>query len=634
MQLKITFVGYPPFAELAKKVCESFNLPSWVKYEVTEVPLQLLISPDSVRQLKDQFEPSTVVISGDRSALLLKRVIPNLIIPVSVRGFDLLETIQTLDITDEVVVVNYRKNIDEINNISSLLKVKIKQLTFHNIEEAHQILKQLQKEKRKFVIGGSWVCANAPKYGMEGIFYYSQGSMTHALNFALKFLEAYRERLEQFALFKTIVDMNQSGIIYTDRYLRIKVMSEVTESLLGMKRNQAIEKPLYEVIPHFPLKLQTKLNETEPEYNIMFEHQHKKFIADVVPIILQGENMGHIIMFDDIMNVQAKETNIRQKITQKPMIAQYRFEHIVGSSRPIQEAVEQAKKYSQVDSSILIHGESGTGKELFAQSIHNASKRSKHPFVAVNCAAIPENLIDSELFGYEEGAFTGAKKGGKAGLFELAHRGTIFLDEISELPLHLQGKLLRVLQEKEVVRIGGDRVIPINVRIIVASNKDLVECIRNHTFREDLYYRISVLHLNIPPLRERKEDIPLLFKHFLKGYEPLASLVDESLLESIKSYHWPGNIRELKNVVERFRVLLSNEKITPSAVREALHQALSPALDGRSKLDIDPLVEKEKELILQALIQANGNRDKAAKQLGISRTTLWRKLKKYNLNQP
>jgi propionate catabolism operon transcriptional regulator len=291
--------------------------------------------------------------------------------------------------------------------------------------------------------------------------------------------------------------------------------------------------------------------------------------------------------------------------------------------------VEQAKKYSLADSSILIYGESGTGKELFAQSIHMASRRSQHPFVAVNCAALPESLIDSELFGYEEGSFTGAKKGGKTGLFELAHQGTIFLDEISELPLHLQSRLLRVLQEKEIVRIGGDQLIPIDVRIITASNKDLAECVRQGTFREDLYYRISVLQLRVPPLRQRKEDIPLLFRHFIRHREDLMRLITDADLAPLMQYHWPGNIRELENVAERFLVLCQGKSLDRETIRNILQNACGVELKTKFQEKEWKLASlpDEWERIQLALQETGGNKEKAAKLLGISRSTLWRKLK-------
>ncbi|MGI6424651.1 MAG: sigma-54 interaction domain-containing protein [Tepidanaerobacteraceae bacterium] len=250
---------------------------------------------------------------------------------------------------------------------------------------------------------------------------------------------------------------------------------------------------------------------------------------------------------------------MRRELYLKGHVAQHTFEDIITCSSIMEKAISEARQFAQAEAAVVITGETGTGKELFAQSIHNTSQRKGGHFVAVNCAAVPENLLESELFGYEEGAFTGARRGGKKGLFELAHDGTIFLDEIGELPLKLQARLLRVLQEKAVIRVGGDRVIPINVRIIAATHRNLEASVKNGTFRQDLYYRLNVLRLSLPPLRERKDDIPLLIDRLLEKIcnktAKKPPLLSDAVLKIFCSYHWPGNVRELQNILERLVVL-------------------------------------------------------------------------------
>lgn len=624
MNPKIVIVGYRSFSNLAKQAL--IDLPPWVEYEITEMPLQFLTAPDSVQNLQSFFETGTIVICGDRSASYLRKMISNFVVQIKVTGFDLLEIISQIG-SKEIVVMNFREGLDSIDKIASLLNVRIRQIQFQDFEEASAILESLQEEGITDVVGGSWICEAAPQFGMRGHCYYTQNSMISAFQFAYNILKTYRTEIEKFAQFKTIVDMNRSGVISLDTRSRVKIISKTTEQLLGMKSKQAIGKPLHELIPSLIAANPTLLG-NEPQYNLIFEHNHRKLAVDVVPVHTHGVTMGHILALDDVANLQEIEQKIRKKITQKPMVANYGFHDIIGSSSTLQESIRQAKKFSRANSSILIHGESGTGKELFAQSIHRMSARHMKPFVAVNCAALPETLIDSELFGYEEGSFTGARKGGKVGLFELAHQGTIFLDEISELPLHLQSRLLRVLQEKEIVRIGGDQVIPIDVRIIAASNKDLLKCIKEGTFREDLYFRIGVLQLSIPPLRRRKEDIPLLFKHFIQSHERLATKVEEIDLDLLLSYQWPGNVRELENVAERFLVLSEGEKLTRGTLRDLLHLALFPTSSLSSPIeDREEEALSEAELIEKALTEANGNKEKAAQILGISRTTLWRKMR-------
>lgn len=326
-------------------------------------------------------------------------------------------------------------------------------------------------------------------------------------------------------------------------------------------------------------------------------------------------------------------------------VAKYTFEDILGNSKKIMDAIDKARRYGAVDATVLIYGETGVGKEFFAHAIHNVSPRRNGPFITVNCAAIPENLLESELFGYAEGAFTGAKKGGKRGFFEMADGGTIFLDEISDMSDKLQTKLLRVLQEREVMRLGDDRLITVDVRVIAATNSDLKKMVDEKLFRPDLYYRINILTLVVPPLKERREDIPILLDHFLKisckKYNKNIKGIEPNGIDLFYHYDWPGNTRELQNVMERLVILTDNDYISADFVAEALMSS-SPdyTTTSPSPSQTETVYKQELELktdhddqtaILKALTAANGNKKKAAQLLGISRTTLWRKLKKYNL---
>ncbi|WP_428912407.1 sigma 54-interacting transcriptional regulator [Niallia sp. Krafla_26] len=641
MQAKIVYVGHSHFSKLAKQVLKEIDIPQWVNVEVEEFPYKFIISLESIQSLQTLFEPATIVISGDRSSILLKQSLSNFVIPVKLSGFDIFNQIQKLD-SEEVVVVNYRENIQALTRISNLLKTKIRQISFRDRNEAFEIMDQLKEQGVHDVISGSWFYEAASKNGFNAYCYYTYQSMKDASKNALNILKSYRNEMEKSVLFKTIVDMNRSGIISTDTHSKIAVMNHSAERLLGIKRNQTINKDIQTIIPILIEESQVPLSKIDkPTFNIVFEHKDRKFVADIVPVELSGENMGHMVVFDDIATVQQTEQNIRKKMSRKPLKANYTFNDIVGSSEAIKQTISQAKKYSQSDASVLIQGESGTGKELFAQSLHQASSRSLNSFVALNCAAIPENLLDSELFGYEEGSFTGAQKGGKPGKFELAHRGTIFLDEISELPLHLQTRLLRVLQEKEIMRIGGEQMIPVDVRIIAASNKDLLECVKNGTFREDLYYRLNVLQLLIPSLRQRKKDIIELFRYFIRKEEHLNEALSDKDLLILEQNEWKGNIRELENFAERFIVLCQNEILSHDRLTKLLRSSLIPYTFSQNNLVQIQESKKENEnqenglseitQIKEALQQSNGNKSLAAELLGMSRTTLWRKLKQYHL---
>ncbi|GGK35074.1 hypothetical protein GCM10010965_30060 [Caldalkalibacillus thermarum] len=273
-------------------------------------------------------------------------------------------------------------------------------------------------------------------------------------------------------------------------------------------------------------------------------------VVNQTPIEIGREKAGVVTAFQDVTKIQQLEQDLRKELQAKGLSARYSVAHIVGNSARIQETLRILQKIAKTDQTVLILGENGTGKELFAHSIHDLSPRRNGPFLPVNFAGLPESLAESELFGYEEGAFTGAKKGGKPGLFELAHNGTIFLDEIGDASPALQALLLRVLQEKQVMRIGGRRMIPINVRVIAATNKDLKKMVEEGKFRQDLFYRLFVLPLRVPPLRERKEDIPLLVDHFLKEFCTAKVYIADEVMENLVAYHWPGNIRELISVIQ------------------------------------------------------------------------------------
>lgn len=334
-----------------------------------------------------------------------------------------------------------------------------------------------------------------------------------------------------------VISLNGSGII--------NFVNKTAEKMFGIEKAKAIGCSINEIIP----ELKNKCSEQAIK-GVVMSIEQQFLIVSVYPVKYSDDVKGHLILAKKFTDAENEQYKIRKQIMSRGHVAKYNFDDIVGNSQSITNIKAMARKMALSNSSVYIYGQSGTGKELFAQSIHNSSNRREYPFIAINCASIPENLLESELFGYAEGAFTGAKKGGKTGYFELAHMGTLFLDEISEMNLNLQNRLLRVLQEKQVVRIGGDTVIDIDVRIISASNKNLKELVRQNKFRKDLYYRLNVLMLNIPPLCNRKEDIPIIIDAFKKEMEVDFQITDKAM-EIIKNCKWEGNVRELQNFVER-----------------------------------------------------------------------------------
>lgn len=374
----------------------------------------------------------------------------------------------------------------------------------------------------------------------------------------------------------------------------------------------------------------------------------RDIIANAAPIIVDGELRGSVAILDDVSEIikLTKELKEAKQIIRK-LEAKYTFDDIVGYNKLIIAAIEKAKIAADTPATVILRGESGTGKELFAHAIHNLSKRKFNQFVRVNCAALSENLLESELFGYEEGAFTGARKGGKIGLFEQASGGTIFLDEIGDISLSTQIKLLRVLQEKEVVRVGGTKPISIDVRIIAATNMNLEEAIKDGRFREDLYYRINVIPIVIPALRQRKDDINILVHHFINIFnqEYGRSILDisDSAIEALKGYDWPGNVRELENIIGRSIINMThNENIIQVGHLPKLnsryegdnHELDSYIKSNKQYRDItleEASIEAEKRAIISALNKYNNNKTQAAKVLNISIRTLYYKIEKYNI---
>ncbi len=362
----------------------------------------------------------------------------------------------------------------------------------------------------------------------------------------------------------------------------------------------------------------------------------QQILVSQQPIRVDEQTSGVLFTFQNAEAIQKTEHKIRTELNRKGLVARYGFADIVTQNTHMLQLVEKAKRFSVVNGAVLLLGETGTGKELFAQSLHNHSPRSKEPFVAVNCAALPEQLLESELFGYSEGAFTGASKGGKVGLFELAHKGTLFLDEIGEMPIVLQAKLLRVLQEKEVRKIGADKVIPVDVRIISAANCNIMERVKSGTFRLDLFYRISLLSLQIPSLRERKDDIGILFRYFVEQYckrhsQPIPTITVVAT-EALEQFYWPGNIRELRNAAERLAILHSSSEVGLLEIEQldigstSLHGEAMPATFPVKRRLATSLSDED---LYREFLASGMTREAFAQQVGLSRTTLWRKLSKF-----
>ncbi|WP_064091597.1 sigma-54 interaction domain-containing protein [Rossellomorea aquimaris] len=435
----------------------------------------------------------------------------------------------------------------------------------------------------------------------------------------------------------SVVDEEGKGILINPAYTRITGLSQ--EEVIGKPATADISEG--ESIHLKVLQTRRAIRGTKMRVG----PKRKEVIVNVAPIIVNGKLKGSVGVIHDMSEIQSLTQELdRARRIIRTLEAKYMFEDIIGDSEEMNLAVEQAKLGAKTPATVLLRGESGTGKELFAHAIHNASNRKFNKFLRVNCAALSESLLESELFGYEEGAFSGAKRGGKRGLFEEANNGSIFLDEIGELSANTQAKLLRVLQENEIVRVGGTKSIQINVRVIAATNVNLEKGIADGSFREDLYYRLNRMPIQIPPLRNRKSDIPLITEQLItkinQDYGRNVEGVTKDAMMKLMNYHWPGNVRELENVLGRAIIFMkyneinidSNHLPPLESVSKVNQPQLSSTFDRKGDLATQ-LEQFEKNIITQVLEQNKGNKTATAKELNVSVRNLYYKIDKYNLEK-
>lgn len=444
--------------------------------------------------------------------------------------------------------------------------------------------------------------------------------------------------------YEAILDNIHNGIMITDPEGKIIFFSKTYGNFLGIDPKEMTGKHCTEVVENTRMHLIAKTG--IPEINHPHRIRGQDMVVQRIPIEMDGKLIAVYgqVMFKDVRDVQAlakklnfleSKVEFYEKELESLRSSKYTINNIIGKSQNIVELKKSALMAAKNNAPVLLMGESGTGKELFAHAIHYASERRPHPFIRLNCAAIPKDLLEAELFGYEPGAFTGAGSKTKPGKFELAHRGTIFLDEISDLPLDMQPKLLRVLEEKETERLGGTHLTKCDFRLIAATNEDLNKCAEQGKFRKDLYYRLNVVPIQIPPLRERKEDILIIAEHLIQTFNKelgtnVAKMSPE-VLKIFKNYGWPGNVRELANILERTLYAIDGDTIQAhhlplflQGLREGPSK-IRPTLLRRLKEDM------EKEALLHAIRIAKDNKNKAAELLGIHRTALYKKMKKLNI---
>lgn len=435
-----------------------------------------------------------------------------------------------------------------------------------------------------------------------------------------------KDALNRMVLLKnqmeTVLNFVAEGIIAVDHLARIINVNFAAEKMLQVKNSDVLGCHINEVFPGTPIAEVLREGSGFMDREVKMWHQGRQhhYLINAKPMVLDGSVQGVVASFREVQTGMPARTAV---------VAQVNFADIIGSSPLLEQVKEEARKAAKGASTVLITGESGTGKEVFAKAIHFESSRGSKPFVPVNCAAIPETLLESELFGYEEGSFTGAKKGGKQGKFQAAQGGTLFLDEIGDMPLPLQAKLLRVIQEKAVERVGSVHAAPVDVRIIAATHRDLEQMVKQGEFREDLYYRLHVFPLYLPPLRKRREDILPLARSFLHRlatlYHKKVTDISQAAAQRLVEYEWPGNVRELENAMECAIVRMAGDSVTLADLPPKLKESglANTRQEGNNQ---------EQEALFQALAcfgESVEGKAQAAASLGISIATLYRKLRKY-----
>ncbi len=525
--------------------------------------------------------------------------------------------------------------LDESSDLSNILPQLMYQFGVHEFVQGNESSRRskVTVNEKDLVLHTSWFEYDGNKRILVSF---------NQLDTLKKIIKEVDNEAEASSLLSIVMDAINDCIVYVNKDGIVEMLSRAYAEFLSVDRDWAIGRHVRDVIENTRMDVVTKTGKSEVAQ--VQEINGRNMIATRIPIFVNGKVVGAVgkVLFRDvdelntlylrINNIQ-KELNLYRDEFKKANKASYALESIIGESPGMKQLKDLVKKVGNTNSNVLILGESGTGKELFAHAIHNNSKRVDAPFIKVNCSAIPFELLESELFGYEEGSFTGARKGGKIGKFKAADGGTIFLDEIGELPMSMQAKLLRVLQDREIEKIGSNISEKVDVRVIAATNKNLENMVNEGHFRLDLFYRLNVVNIRVPSLRERREDIPVLAKYLMEKISEKEGIrvdgISFKALDFLKNYDWPGNVRELENTLERAINFMDDET-------RILAKHLPPKITGISSYDSmrtlkETIEEIEKEVILNRLILAKGNKSEAAETLGISRTSLYDKLLKYNI---
>lgn len=651
---EILFIS--PYLELAEIALKVIGDKDDVDIKVTRMDEAVELAREAERQ-----GYQVIVSRGLTASKIRNSGIDLPVIDLRIGGTDILRAFyDAKKLGQRVGIVDVEEVILGLSSLEKLTGEKLVKYRCENdLDDIAKGIEYLKEHGVDVVIGKIAMAREARAQGMEAVIITSAyETVWMTINEARRVNQVRKQEKRKAEQLKAMLNFTYDGVIALDRKGRITVFNKVAEELSGWRADEALGREVTEVIPKAGCQHLLKTGRTE--LGAVLEIGKSKVVANRVPIVVDGRIEGVVTTFQKLDVLQKIESNVRRKLSDKGLSARYRFEDIIGRSAPVQSTISLAREYAAIDSTVLIYGQTGTGKEIFAHAIHNASRRSGEPFVAINCAALPESILESELFGYVEGAFTGARKGGKAGVFEMAHGGTLLLDEVGEMPSRLQSNFLRAIEQREIMRLGDSRIVPINVRLIASTHRNLREMVSRGQFREDLYYRLNVLSLPVPTLRERGDDVLLIADKFLREFYDMQGksygIFSEEAAQVLLDYGWPGNIRQLRNSMERLSVMTAGGLLEAYEVERALQiqefngevtdprnpwdspeagpvTAAQPANGASGTFRFQEVLkqqkaEHEKELIYSALRECGGSKIRAAQKLGISRTTLWRKLQR------
>lgn len=578
-----------------------------------------------------------VILGGGATGKLLRRQLEEPAVTIARTHLDIIRALKRAGVHGSPVgLTTFADPTDGLDELAEIARLEVREIVFNSTLELIEGIGRAVAQGVTCIVGGGVCRKIAGTLGREGVIILpGREAIQRAMQEAVSIATARRAQRRRAERLRVILESISEGVVGVNQEGRVDVLNPAAADRLGLDPKQAMGQPLPDVVKGAGLS--QALREGRASLDQLRQLRGEEVVVSAAPILVGGQIAGAVATFKPAERIRSINRKLSEKLKAAGFVARHDLEQLVGSSREMEQVRQRARKYAPTGAALLIQGETGTGKEILAQAIHRLSPQAAQPFLAVNCSALPESLLESELFGYEEGAFTGAKRGGKPGLFELAQGGTLFLDEVADISPALQVRLLRALEEKTVMRVGGQRFIPVEVRVISSSYKDLAQESRRGYFRPDLYYRLAVLRLWLPPLRQRLGDIPAIAEHLMRraGADPV--LLGAEGLELLADHDWPGNVRELDALLKRFVLLATDHRDRQALLQQLMEEirgeqelepAVPPSAQSPTPQSLREAIESfEHQVIEQTLASCRFNRQEAARRLGISPNTLWRKLK-------